>query len=48
MTNRFLIPSIISMMLIFVSCSSQETGKEHSETPDPAPYYSDNKYRFIK
>ena len=35
--NRFSIPAITFMLLIFVSCSSQETTKEHSETPDEVP-----------
>ncbi|MCB0553285.1 MAG: hypothetical protein KDD02_07010 [Phaeodactylibacter sp.] len=33
MTHRFSIPTILSMLLIFVSCSSQQTTKEHSQTP---------------
>ncbi len=33
MTKKLSIPSIISMLLILVSCSAQETAKEPSETP---------------
>ena len=37
MTNRFSIPTLISMLLMSVSCSSQKTSEEQLETPSEAP-----------
>jgi hypothetical protein len=43
MNHRFSIPSIVSMLLLFVSCSSQETVKEQTETPTEAVESVDSK-----
>lgn len=43
MTNRFSIPALISMLLIFVSCSSQKTSKDHLKTTSEEPPLASNK-----